>query len=194
MWSSNAFKFRCQWFGKCFMRFSSRRVKDRHNLLQHLPLLKKTCVRQAVKWCPLIVCACFMTSCGELPRFAENTCFPCKTTNKYFGDLWRRRVRATAAQTNIKHVLTRNPARTCIQSALLLLLLLLLLLMITQIIIIIYYHYTNKSRGARILTRRGWGPDRSTSGSRPDLGGGTVYGCLYVCIYVDKHINKELNK
>ena len=31
--------------------------------------------------------------CGESRRFAETVMFPCRTTSKYCGDLWRQRIR-----------------------------------------------------------------------------------------------------
>ena len=42
--------------------------------------------------------------CAALPRFAETAIFPCRITNKYCGDLRRRRIRTKSAQTNV-HIL-----------------------------------------------------------------------------------------
>ena len=47
--------------------------------------------------------------CGELRRFAETVIFPCRTTNKYGGDLRRRRIHATPAQKNDKILARETP-------------------------------------------------------------------------------------
>ena len=41
-----------------------------------------------------MVCGSFAENCGDLRRFAETVIFHCKMTNKYCGDLRRRRIRA----------------------------------------------------------------------------------------------------
>ena len=48
--------------------------------------------------------------CGELLRFAETVILPpCKMTNKYRGDVRRRRIRAKTAQNNVKILARKTP-------------------------------------------------------------------------------------
>ena len=48
--------------------------------------------------------------CGESRRFAETVSSPCKTDEKYRGDLRRRRVHAKTAQNNIKILAREVPS------------------------------------------------------------------------------------
>ena len=55
---------------------------------------------------------CFCTTVVEvLGRTAEGVLFPCKMTNKYRGDLRRRRIRAKAVQKHVKIQSHANPKR-----------------------------------------------------------------------------------
>ena len=44
----------------------------------------------------------FVMFCLEFQRFAETVILPCKMTNKYCGDLQRRRIRTETSQKNIR--------------------------------------------------------------------------------------------
>ena len=50
--------------------------------------------------------------CGEFWRFAETVIFPCKMTNKYRGDLRRRRIRAKSTQKIHKSGLVKFPSKS----------------------------------------------------------------------------------